>query len=407
MSIGQSFEMDETAPAERGLSGVSQSGPQRLPSAPIVDIVIPVYNEQAGLARSVELLHAYLADVFPFTWRITIVDNASDDGTWGAAQRLSDEFENIKAIHLDQKGRGLALRTAWSASDADVVAYMDVDLSTGLDALLPLVAPLVSGHSDVSIGSRLAPGAHVARGPKREFISRCYNALLHAVFATKVRDAQCGFKAVRADVARQLLPAIEDNGWFFDTELLLLADHNGLRVHEVPVDWVDDPDSRVKVIGTATDDLRGSSRMAWKFLRGGGDIDLAGAERYEPDDDFGRRLVTFGLIGAISTSVSLVLFLLLQSTLGVFASNLIALSATFAANSWANARLTARRRHVQWVRAFLVFIAALLLSTLSLVVTSLLGASQFLTVIALLTSWLLASIFRLAVVDGDYRKFGR
>ena len=354
--------MEETASTSPGPFGTSVTPDPSSPPVPVVDIIIPVYNEEVGLARSVELLRAYLADAFPFTWRITIVDNASIDSTWATAQRLAQEFEHVEAIHLDQKGRGLALRTAWSVSDADVVAYMDVDLSTGLDALLPLVAPLVSGHSDLSFGSRLALGARVARGPKREFISRCYNAILRTVFATKVRDAQCGFKAVRSDIARQLLPKIEDNGWFFDTELLLLADHNGLRVHEVPVDWVDDPDSRVKVIGTAADDLLGSSRMAWKFLRGGGDIDLAGAERYEPDDDFGRRLVTFGLIGAISTTVSLVLFLLLQSTVGVFASNLIALSATFAANSWANARLTARRRHVQWARAFFVFIAALILS---------------------------------------------
>jgi len=399
--------MEETASTSPGPFGTSVTPDPSSPPVPVVDIIIPVYNEEVGLARSVELLRAYLADAFPFTWRITIVDNASIDSTWATAQRLAQEFEHVEAIHLDQKGRGLALRTAWSVSDADVVAYMDVDLSTGLDALLPLVAPLVSGHSDLSFGSRLALGARVARGPKREFISRCYNAILRTVFATKVRDAQCGFKAVRSDIARQLLPKIEDNGWFFDTELLLLADHNGLRVHEVPVDWVDDPDSRVKVIGTAADDLLGSSRMAWKFLRGGGDIDLAGAERYEPDDDFGRRLVTFGLIGAISTTVSLVLFLLLQSTVGVFASNLIALSATFAANSWANARLTARRRHVQWARAFFVFIAALILSTMTLLVTSVLGASQLLTVIALLASWMLASVVRLAALDGDYRKIGR
>ena len=136
------------------------------------------------------------------------------------------------------------MRTAWTASDAQIVAYMDVDLSTDLDALLPLVAPLVSGHSDVAIGSRLAAGASVARRPKRELISRVYNLMLRAAFAARVTDAQCGFKAVRADVARLLVPEIADNGWFFDTELLLLAEHNGLRIHEVPVDWVDDSDSR-------------------------------------------------------------------------------------------------------------------------------------------------------------------
>ena len=170
------------------------------PSAPpVVDVVVPVFNEERALEPSVHRLHAYLTDAFPFSWRITIVDNASTDGTWLHAQRLARELPGVRARHLDRKGRGLALRTAWSASDADVVAYMDVDLSTDLDALLPLVAPLVSGHSDVAIGSRLAPGSHVARHPKRELISRSYNLILRTVLATRVRDAQCGFKAVRAE----------------------------------------------------------------------------------------------------------------------------------------------------------------------------------------------------------------
>src|SRR5204863_1222385 len=166
-----------------------------------------------------------------------------------------------RAVHMDCKGRGRALRAAWSASTAEVVAYMDVDLSTDLDALLPLVAPLVSGHSDVAIGTRLAPGAEVVRGPKREAISRAYNLLLKAALGAGFSDAQCGFKAVRADVARELLPLIEDDGWFFDTELLVLAERNGLRIHEVPVDWIDDPDSRVDVVRTAAGDLRGLWRM--------------------------------------------------------------------------------------------------------------------------------------------------
>ncbi len=219
--------------------------------APCVEIVVPVYNEAANLDASVRTLRKYLTDHFPFTWRITIVDNASTDGTWFRAARLAREVEHVHARHLDRKGRGLALRTTWSASDAQVVAYMDVDLSTGLDALLPLVAPLVSGHSDLAIGSRLSSGASVARRPKRELISRGYNAILRGAFATRVRDAQCGFKAMRADVARRLLPHIEDDAWFFDTELLLLAEHNGLRIHQVPVDWIDDADSRVQIAQTA------------------------------------------------------------------------------------------------------------------------------------------------------------
>src|SRR5213076_1609697 len=219
-----------------------------------VDIVIPVYNEERDLVPSVRRLHAYLEARFPFPTTITIVDNASTDATWPIAEYLAAELPNVRAIHLDAKGRGRALRTAWLSSEAAIVAYMDVDQSTDLDALLPLVAPLLSGHSDVAIGSRLADGARVQRGPKRELISRSYNLLLRATLHNRFSDAQCGFKAVRADVAHALLPLVEDDGWFFDTELLVLAEHNGLRIHEVPVDWVDDPVSRVDIVTTATED---------------------------------------------------------------------------------------------------------------------------------------------------------
>ncbi|WP_322762599.1 glycosyltransferase, partial [Frankia sp. Cr2] len=214
---------------------------------PVVEVVVPVYNEQAALADSIRRLHDFLTRRFPFDWRITIADNASTDATPVIARRLATDLSRVRVTRLEAKGRGRALRAVWSASDADVVAYMDVDLSSGLEALLPLVAPLLSGHSDVAIGSRLVRGSRVVRGPKREIISRCYNWMLRVTFRTSFRDAQCGFKAVRADVARALLPAIENNHWFFDTELLLLAERNGLRIHEVAVDWTDDPDSRVDV----------------------------------------------------------------------------------------------------------------------------------------------------------------
>src|SRR6478735_6335127 len=238
----------------------------------VVDITIPIYNEEAELEASVRHLHRYLTDRFPLPWLITIADNASTDQSWGIACRLTSELEGVQAIRLDQKGRGRALRASWAQSPAPVVAYMDVDLSTDLDALLPLVAPLISGHSDVAIGTRLASNSHVARGPRREAISRTYNLLLKATLGSGFSDAQCGFKAVRADVARALLPLIEDNGWFFDTELLVLAEHNGLRIHEVPVDWIDDPDSRVQVASTARDDLKGIWRMLRRFAAGQGNL---------------------------------------------------------------------------------------------------------------------------------------
>jgi glycosyltransferase involved in cell wall biosynthesis len=229
--------------------------------APAVEIVVPVRDESCVLAASVRRLHRYLADSFPFTFRITIADNGSSDGTWEIAEGLADELDRVEAVRIATPGRGRALRTVWSQSDAAVLAYMDVDLSTDLAALLPLVAPLLSGHSDVAIGSRLTRGARVVRGPKRELISRAYNLLLHAVLGVRFSDAQCGFKAIRADRARTLLPLVRDDAWFFDTELLVLAERTGLRIHEVPVDWVDDPDSRVAIVATAVADLRGVARL--------------------------------------------------------------------------------------------------------------------------------------------------
>ena len=235
---------------------------------PVLDVVVPVYNEEGDLANSVHRLHRYLEDNFPFTARITIADNASTDETPRIAAQLVDELTDVRMVRLEQKGRGRALQAVWSTSDAPVLAYMDVDLSTDLAALAPLVAPLVSGHSDLAIGSRLARGSRVVRGAKREVISRCYNFLLKSTLAAHFSDAQCGFKAIRADVAAQLLPHIADTGWFFDTELLVLAQRSGLRIHEVPVDWVDDADSRVDIVATATADLKGIARMLRGFASG-------------------------------------------------------------------------------------------------------------------------------------------
>ena len=237
--------------------------PQRPgPLPPVVEIVLPVYNEQAVLEASVRRVHAAAGSMLWVSWRITIADNASTDHTYAIARRLSAELAGVRCLRLDRKGRGLALRTAWLQSPARVLVYMDIDLSTDLAALPALIAPLLSGHSAVAIGSRLARGARVRRGLKRELISRCYNLIVRGVLRARFTDAQCGFKAVRSDVAAQLLPMVLDNSWFFDTELLVLAERSGLRIHEVPVDWIDDPDSRVALVPTALADLRGVLRLA-------------------------------------------------------------------------------------------------------------------------------------------------
>jgi putative flippase GtrA len=284
---------------------------------PRVDIVIPVYNEQPALARSVHRLHEFLSEGLPYDWRIVIADNASTDDTLRIARGLAASLERVVAVHLDQKGRGRALRATWLASDAEIVAYMDVDLSTDLHALAPLLAGLASGHSEVAIGTRLAGRGRmprVTRGAKRELISRAYNHVLRLALGARFSDAQCGFKALRADAARDLLPDVADQGWFFDTELLIAAQRRGMRIHEVAVDWVDDSDSRVDIVSTALTDLRGVLRLR-----------------------FDSPLPRFLTIGVASTLAYAALFLLLRAAgLGAVLGNALALAVTAVANTQAN-----------------------------------------------------------------------
>jgi hypothetical protein len=228
-----------------------------------VEIVVPVYNEERDLEPSVRRLRTYLDARFPFHATVTIADNASVDGTQPIGRRLAATVPGVRYVRISEKGRGRALAATWLISDADVVAYMDIDLSTDLDALLPLVAPLISGHSDLAIGSRLVRGAKVRRGWKRELVSRAYNAVLRIALGARFNDARCGFKAIRADLARRLVPQVADRNWFFDTELLVLAQRAGMRIYEVPVDWDDDPDSKAELLHTALDDLAG----VWRLMR--------------------------------------------------------------------------------------------------------------------------------------------
>jgi putative flippase GtrA/glycosyltransferase involved in cell wall biosynthesis len=308
-----------------------------------VDVVVPVFNEQNDLEPSIRRLHAYLDQRFPFSARITIADNASTDATWDIASRLTDELSGVTAVHVSAKGRGRALKQVWGSSDATVLAYMDVDLSTDLDALLPLVAPLLSGHSDVAIGTRLARSARVARGAKREVISRCYNLLLHAALTTQFSDAQCGFKAIRADRAALLLPLVEDNGWFFDTELLVLSERSGLRIHEVPVDWIDDPDSRVDLLATARADLRGVLRMG-RGLRNGTlpvqDLREAFGKSGSAASGLVQQVLRFAAVGVLCTLAYVVLFILAHPSLGGQVANALALGVTAIGNTAANRRYT-------------------------------------------------------------------
>jgi glycosyltransferase involved in cell wall biosynthesis len=361
-------------------------------SAPTVEVVVPVLNEERVLAKSVRRLHDYLEESFPFSFRITIADNGSTDGTREVGQRLADELDDVDCVRLDLPGRGRALHDVWSRSDAAVLVYMDVDLSTDLAALLPLVAPLVSRHSDLAIGTRLGRGARVVRGPKRELISRAYNALLHAVLRTRFSDAQCGFKAIRADRARTLLPLVQDRAWFFDTELLVLAERAGMRIHEVPVDWVDDPDSRVDIVATALADLRG----VWRLLRHRGPATAP---------SFNGQVRRFAAIGVASTLAYAVLYVALRPLLAAQAANALALLLTAIANTAANRRLTfavrGRSRVVRHqAQGLVVFGLALALTSGSIVALHALApdAPRAAELAVLTAANLLATLLRFALL---------
>ncbi|MFC8506283.1 glycosyltransferase [Streptomyces sp. NPDC057411] len=332
----------ETLPAREHL-------PVGAAGRPVLDVVIPVFDEEKDLEPCVLRLHEHLSRTFPYAFRITVADNASTDATPDVARALAARLPGVRSVRLEQKGRGRALRAVWSASDAPVLAYMDVDLSTDLNALLPLVAPLISGHSDLAIGSRLARSSRVVRGPKREFVSRAYNLILRSSLAARFSDAQCGFKAIRREVAERLLPMVEDTGWFFDTEMLVLAERAGLRIHEVPVDWVDDPDSTVHIVRTATDDLKGVWRVGRALATGSLPLDrLARPFGDDPRDrdlsgvpgGLARQLVGFCVVGALSTLCYLVLYSLFRLGVGPQLANAGALLVSAVANTAANRRLT-------------------------------------------------------------------
>ena len=182
----------------------SSSSPFRAIVNPFVDIVVPVLNEEKILQSSVETLDEYMMENLPYRYQITIADNGSQDNTLKIAKNLAQSHQSVRVVRLAERGRGRALKQVWQSSQADILTYMDVDLSTSLDDFLPMIQPLVAGEAGVAIGSRLMKKSKTSRGFKREFISRCYNKIIKLTSRTKFSDAQCGFKAIRRDVAREL-----------------------------------------------------------------------------------------------------------------------------------------------------------------------------------------------------------
>jgi hypothetical protein len=290
-----------------------------------VEVVVPVYNEASTLEASITRLRDYLDESFPFLTVVTIVDNGSTDGTALVAQRLASTIEGVEARILARKGRGYALRTAWSASEAEVVAYMDVDLSTSLSALLPLVGSVLSGHSDLAVGTRIARGSRVVRGPKRELISRGYGHLVRLALRSRVSDFQCGFKAIRRERARQILPLVDDDEWFFDTELIVTAERLGVRISETPVEWTDDPCSSVDIVHTALDDLHGIWRMA-RRCQPARSRAATPAGTNKPTQACADQLLSFAGVGVLSTLSYLLLFAAAWPPFGPWLANTVALA---------------------------------------------------------------------------------
>ncbi len=223
-------------------------------------LLLPAYNEATVLPWSVRTLSTYAEGALAeYDWRIVVVDNGSSDNTPAVIADLQKTVPKLTLLRLVEKGRGRALKQAWSELDYDVSAYMDVDLAVALDAVKPLVDAVASHSADIAVGSRYAPGASIQRSFFRSITSVGYNFLTKVTIHLRTRDAQCGFKAIRKSVATTLLPLVHDTKWFFDTELLAFAEHRKFRVREIPVAWVETRPalrkSKVKVFRTIIDYL--------------------------------------------------------------------------------------------------------------------------------------------------------
>ena len=376
-----------------------------------VEIVVPVHNEAHQLTERVATLRGFLDTSFPFSALLTIVDNGSTDGTPLVARRLAATMDGVEALTLPRTGRGYALRRAWEASSAEIVAYMDVDLSTSLSGLMPLVASVLSGHGDIAVGTRLARGSRVVRGPKRELISRAYSLLVRTSLRSRVSDFQCGFKALRRDRALELLPLVTDEAWFFDTELLITAERLGMRITELPVEWVDDPDSRVDILSTAAEDLKG----LWRISHGPAvrDVrDRQGSAGATIDQATSEQLLSFAGVGLLSTLTYLLLLALGSRPLGVLAANAVALAFCTLGNtalhrslalSGAGHATSAWRRPLPHflVTAGALFAVSFTFTTCALLGADALGATSFAAVLVAVTlANAAASLVRFAFLRG-------
>jgi len=231
-----------------------------------LDIVIPVLNEEQTLENSVETLMSFCEEnIGTYDWVITVADNGSTDRTLRIARTLSKKYSKVQYVRLEERGRGRALKKAWGQSESKILAYMDVDLSTDLSSLPDCLDAVNNSKTQIAVGSRLVSGSDVVgRSFKREFISRSYSLLFRIMFMVSFKDAQCGFKVVSKRVVKEIVPLVKNDNWFFDTELLILAEKNGYSILEIPIRWVDDPSSKVNIIKTAIEDVKGLIRLRFR-----------------------------------------------------------------------------------------------------------------------------------------------
>ncbi|MEV4625747.1 bifunctional glycosyltransferase family 2/GtrA family protein [Micromonospora sp. NPDC049523] len=369
----------------------------------LTEIVIPVRNEARVLAASVHRLHDYLVRNFPYPFVITIAESGSTDATPEIGAALARELPEVRLVRIEARGRGLALRQVWSTSEADVVSYMDADLSIDLDGFLPLIAPLASGHSDLSIGTRHARDSSVHRSLLRAVLSRTYNFLLRVLLGVSFSDAQCGFKAGRREIVQVLLPAVQDDKWFFDTELLCVAQRHGLRIHEVPIDCLDDPNSSVDIGRTVLEMLRGMVKVSRR--RASGALNVALPEhlrRAKLPTGLAHQFLRFAVVGAATGVVHVGLFLAFRTLMPALAANALSLFLAVVLNTAMNRRITfgvrgrggALRQQLEGGAAFLlslVFTSGSLLAVGS-------GISRVAELAVLLVGDALATLFRFTLL---------
>lgn len=370
----------------------------------LTEIVIPVRDEEKTLATSIPRLHDYLVQNFPYPFLITIAESGSVDATRDVGAALARRIPEVRFVSLRGRGRGLALRHAWATSRATVVSYMDVDLSIGLDGFLPLIAPLASGHSDLAIGTRHARGSNVRRSLLRSVLSRTYNLILRVVLGVSFSDAQCGFKAGRREVVQAILPAVHDDKWFFDTELLCVAQHQRLRIHEVPVDCLDDPNTSVDIRRTIWDMLRGVARVAARRMRGSLGKPLPPQmERPRLPVGPAHRLLRFAAVGAVTSVLHILFYVGFRTVLPALEANAFGLLLATVINTAANRRITFEvqdrrdllRHQAKGVIAFLLGLVCISASLLAVGP----GAGRAVELAVLLAGDALASLVRFTLMQ--------